>query len=255
MIPLTDTRIRRIKKMPGEVASDDQPTISPINNFKIKTYFTVIDIVSTQVTERFNEYSTPLFKDISLFQKKRLKEVADPNNLKLPFDAFNAFEQVYGKFVSAVNLRREYLQFANTYFEFEKCMKLPEKLHQNEDNFKDVLNSDDNDNQDTDEDSNEEDEIQDTMHMLFDVCNRSELRNVFPSLYTALCIANTLPVSSASPERAFSKLKLIITRLRSTMYEERLEALMMIACEKDIPINTDEVVKIFSSYSSVLLKF
>ncbi|KAF0761100.1 zinc finger MYM-type protein 1-like, partial [Aphis craccivora] len=75
----------------------------------------------------------------------------------------------------------------------------------------------------------------------------SELKNIFPSLYTALCIALTLPVSSASPERAFSKLKLIKTRLRSSMCEERLESLMMISCEKDIPIDTDEVIKCFSS--------
>lgn len=254
-LPLTDIRTRRIKKMPGEMASDDQPIISPLDNFKIKTYYTVIDIVCTQVAERFNDRSTPLFRDISLFQQKRLKEVADPNNLRLPIDAFNAFEQVYGKFVSAVNLRREYLQFANTYFEFEKLVKLPEKLHQLDNNFTDVLNSDDNDNQNTDEDSSEEDEKpQDTIHMLFEVCNRSELKNIFPSLYTALCISLTLPVSSASSERAFSKLKLIKTRLRSTMCEERLESLMMISCEKDIPIDTDEVIKCFSSYSPVLLK-
>ncbi|XP_022168063.1 zinc finger MYM-type protein 1-like, partial [Myzus persicae] len=252
MIPLTEIRTRRIKKMPGEKAPDDQPLISPIDNFKIKTYYVVIDIVCTQVAERFNEHSTPLFKDISLFQKKRLKEVAEPNNLRLPVDAFNAFEQVYGKFVSAVNLRREYLQFANTFFEFEKLVKLPEKLHHD---FTDVLNSDDNEDQDTDEDSfGEHEKSLDTIHMLFEVCNRSELKNIFPSLYTALCIALTLPVSSASPERAFSKLKLIKTRLRSTMCEERLESLMVISCEKDIPIDTDEVIKCFSSYSSVLLK-
>ena len=143
----------------------------------------------------------------------------------------------------------------NTYFEFEKLVKLPVKLHQLDNNFTDVLNSDDNDNQNTDEDSSEEDEKpQDTIHMLFEVCNRSELKNIFPSLYTALCISLILPVSSASPERAFSKLKLIKTRLRSTMCEERLESLMMISCEKDIPIDTDEVIKCFSSYSPVLLK-
>lgn len=70
-------------------------------------------------------HSTPLFKNISLFQKKKqFKEVAKPNNLRLPTDAFNAFEEVYGKFVSAANLRLEYLQFANTYFEFEKLVIL-----------------------------------------------------------------------------------------------------------------------------------
>jgi len=37
--------------------------------------------------------------------KKRPKEVAEPNSLKLLIYAFNALEQVYEKFVSIVNLR------------------------------------------------------------------------------------------------------------------------------------------------------
>ncbi|KAE9523345.1 hypothetical protein AGLY_016293 [Aphis glycines] len=184
MIPLTEVRTRRIKKMPGEKAPDNQP---------------LINIVCTQVAERFNENSRPLFKDTSLFQKKKLKEVAEPNNLRLPDDAFYAFEQL---------------------------VKFPEKLYHD---FTDVLNSDDNEDQNTDEDSFGEDEKSlDTIHMFFEVCNRSELKYIFPSLYTALCIALTLPVSSASPERAFSKLKLIKTRLRSSMCEERFKSLMMI---------------------------
>lgn len=141
-----------------------------------------------------------------------------------------------------MNLKREYLQFAYTDFEFEKLVKLPEKLHEPDHDFTDGINSE------------EDEKPQDTIHMLFEVCNRSELKNIFPSLYTALCIALTLSVSSASPERAFSKLKLIKSRLRSTMCEERLESLMMISCEKDILIDTDEVTKCFSSYSPVLLK-
>ena len=67
-------------------------------------------------------------------------------------------------------------------------------------------------------------------------------------------IAVTLPVSSASTERSFSKLKLVKTRLRSTMAESRLEGLMRIACEQDIQINTDSVINDFSKNSSKLLK-
>jgi hypothetical protein len=88
----------------------------------------------------------------------------------------------------------------------------------------------------------------------FSILLSTGLKEVFPVIYTALRIALTLPVSSASPERAFTKLKLIKTRLKSTMCEERLESLMLISCEKDIAINTDEVIKTFSSYSFVLRK-
>ncbi|KAL4122582.1 hypothetical protein QTP88_014884 [Uroleucon formosanum] len=80
------------------------------------------------------------------------------------------------------------------------------------------------------------------------------LQEIFPTMYTALSIAVTLPVSSASPERAFSKLKLVKTRLRSTMSEDRLEALMIMACELDVQIDTECVIKYFASNSSVLAK-
>jgi len=78
VIPLTEIRTRRIKKMLGEMTSDDQSITSPIDKIKIKTYFAVIDIVNTQVTKRFNEHSTPLFIDISLFQKNVFKKLQNP---------------------------------------------------------------------------------------------------------------------------------------------------------------------------------
>jgi len=81
------SRVKKIKRMPGEIAADEQLN-SPIDNFRIKTYYSIIDIVITQITERFNEDSTPLFKDLSLFQIKRLHEVAE-NASSLPIDAFD----------------------------------------------------------------------------------------------------------------------------------------------------------------------
>jgi len=73
-------------------------------------------------------------------------------------------------------------------------------------------------------------------------------------MYTALSIAVMLPVSSASPERAFLKLILIKNRLRSTMNEERLEALMIISCELNVPIDVETVINILASNSSALAK-
>lgn len=48
-----------------------------------------------------------------------------------------------------------------------------------------------------------------SMKQIFQVMHCSGLKTVFPSLHIALRIAVTLPVSSASTERSFSKLKLI----------------------------------------------
>jgi len=86
------------------------------------------------------------------------------------------------------------------------------------------------------------------------VCHSTGLKDVFPNIYIALTIILTLPVSSASPERAFSKLKLIKNRLRSTLSEDKLEGLILITCERDVPVNRDEVIKIFASYSIIVNK-
>lgn len=77
---------------------------------------------------------------------------------------------------------------------------------------------------------------------------------VFPNLFIILKIVVTLPISSASPERSFSKLKIFKTRLRLTMSQSRLEDLILISCETDVNINTENVINNFARRSSVLTK-
>lgn len=86
---------------------------------------------------------------------------------------------------------------------------------------------------------------------LLKLCHISGLKEVFPTLYKALHIATTLSVTSASPERTFSKLKIIKNRLRSTILQGRHEKLMLISCE-NLSINNSDVIDKFASLSSVL---
>ncbi|KAL4100894.1 hypothetical protein QTP88_020919 [Uroleucon formosanum] len=253
--PLPGYRIRRTKKMPGEISSD-QRIIDRMDNFKVNTFYTILDITTTQITKRFNEETMPFFKDLSLFSHKRLREVAETN--VIPKDAFKGFSEIYGKFVDEESLKHEYIQFSKSYFDFEKIMNLPVKF--------DDTNKDSWIQFDTDSDDDNGDDIQynkidqnskknsGTINTIYKVVHLSGLKEIFPTMYTALSIAVTLPVSSASPERAFSKLKLVKTRLRSTMSEDRLEALMIMACELDVQIDTECVIKYFASNSSVLAK-
>lgn len=62
------SRVRDIKKIPGEVAPDKEFT-APVQNFKIKSYYVILDIVSTQTHERFNESSIPLLKDVFILRE------------------------------------------------------------------------------------------------------------------------------------------------------------------------------------------
>lgn len=62
-------------------------------------------------------------------------------------------------------------------------------------------------------------------------------------------------MGSASTERSFSKLKLIKSRLRSTMTNGRLESLIMtLSCEYDINIDYEEEINLFSQTSLLLFK-
>ncbi|PWA52405.1 zinc finger MYM-type protein 1 [Artemisia annua] len=70
----------------------------------------------------------------------------------------------------------------------------------------------------------------------------------FPNTTIAYRILLTIPVTVASAERSFSKLKLIKTYLRSTMSQERLNGLAMISIELDMlkTINYKDLVEEFA---------
>jgi hypothetical protein len=71
----------------------------------------------------------------------------------------------------------------------------------------------------------------------------------YPNVSVAYRILLTIPVTVASAERSFSKLKLLKNYLRSTMSQERLNGLAMCCIEKDIldSINLDTVLNDFAS--------
>ncbi|CAF3358539.1 unnamed protein product, partial [Rotaria sp. Silwood2] len=79
----------------------------------------------------------------------------------------------------------------------------------------------------------------------------------FPSLITLIQTAITIPVSSTTCERTFSKMKMIKTTLRNTMSDDRLSDLTLLAVERDIDINFGQVMDDFSEIhksSRIMLK-
>jgi dGTP triphosphohydrolase len=70
-------------------------------------------------------------------------------------------------------------------------------------------------------------------------------RKIFPGVLKAFKLMATAPVSVASDERTFSKLKFVKNYLRSSMTDDRLDFLILLASEKDFSdnIDLDELVK------------
>jgi len=71
----------------------------------------------------------------------------------------------------------------------------------------------------------------------------------YPNVSIAYRILLTVPVTVASAERSFSKLKLLRNCLRTTMLQERLNGLAMCSIEKDIldNIDLDTIINDFAS--------
>jgi hypothetical protein len=66
-----------------------------------------------------------------------------------------------------------------------------------------------------------------------------KLEEIYPNITISLRIVLTIPVTIASAERSFSKLKLIKNHLRSTMNNERLTGLALLSIESDLAQELD----------------
>ncbi|XP_065654528.1 zinc finger MYM-type protein 1-like [Hydra vulgaris] len=86
---------------------------------------------------------------------------------------------------------------------------------------------------------------------------KNNLADCVPNTVIALRILLTLPVSVASGERSFSKLKLIKTFLRTSMQQERLAGLATLSIEHEIArnINLMELVSTFAKTKARKGKF
>ncbi|PRQ17899.1 putative HAT dimerization domain-containing protein [Rosa chinensis] len=73
--------------------------------------------------------------------------------------------------------------------------------------------------------------------------------DIFPSVMVAYKILLTIPVTVASAERSFSKLKLLKSYLRTTMTQDRLNGLVILTVERNMLANVD-YEKIIDDFAS-----
>ncbi|XP_050056202.1 zinc finger MYM-type protein 1-like [Aphis gossypii] len=246
-------RSRKKKVMPGELSGDD---ISPssLDIFKRDVYYKVLDIIINSLDSRFKD-SREVMIDLSLLSPERLMSYRKCGGKSLPDDAF----QSVSKWIKSIDLNKlkvEYLAFSSSLNELIDGLE-PKQLH----NSTSTLNTheDENDSENTyteksesedEESKNENVNVEKILHIL----SSHDLITAFPNLYTAYKSLGTIPASSASAERSFSKVKLIKTRLRSTVGQNRLESLVLLSTEKDITIDYNEAINKFALTSDLLTK-
>ena len=78
--------------------------------------------------------------------------------------------------------------------------------------------------------------------------HHKQLTFAYPNLSCLYRLCLTLPVTTASTERSFSKLKLVKTALRSTIVENRLSSLLLLSIERDLSckLNFEAVIDAFA---------
>lgn len=79
------------------------------------------------------------------------------------------------------------------------------------------------------------------------------MSSAFPNLYLVYKAICSLPPTSVTAERCFSKIKLTQTKLRSIMSEARLNHLMVIAYNPDIKFNMEDAINKYESRSNLFL--
>lgn len=129
------------------------------------------------------------------------------NPSALPKDAFQEFCTVYGKFVQKDLVCKKYANFCQIFHLFETSTFLPSKLHPSNELFE--TESDEDLSQRKQKSTSDVNSIK----SVFKIFMNGQLASIFPTLNTSVLIALTLPVSSASTERSFSKLEILKSRL------------------------------------------
>ena len=70
---------------------------------------------------------------------------------------------------------------------------------------------------------------------------------MYPNIVQVLKLLLVTPVTAASVERANSTLDFIKSDRRSTMTEQRLNALLVLFVHKDIPVDFDKVITLYAN--------
>ncbi|KAK4729464.1 hypothetical protein R3W88_022452 [Solanum pinnatisectum] len=84
---------------------------------------------------------------------------------------------------------------------------------------------------------------------LIEILNQIKRLDSFPNAYIAYRIMLTIPVTVASAERSFSKLKIIKSYLRSTMSQKKLSGLAILSIEKEL-LEEIDYTKIINNFAS-----
>ena len=250
-------RVTKRKSMPVQEVQDEIAD-DVVQRFHIEVFRRVIDQITTGITERFSTNSE-LIRDIACFDPNRFEELSKSG---VPFNDLEKVASLVG--VSAVSLKAELASFISVFKHLSKT------LHDGFDDIQameSILEEAEEGRICDIEPTAEEMEkgilenrvaCKGTCKQCLVCCYRMLYRyslntTAFSNLFLAYDYLLTLSFTQVSCERAFSKLKQVKTRLRSTLGNDKLEAFILMDCERDLLeyVSPDYVIRHLSEKSTV----
>lgn len=199
---LKEIRIRRIKKMPGELCQDES-NIDIQTKFKIEFFYYSLDTVNETLENRFRS-SRGLLTDLSLLTEERILYTKNNNEYTLSKNEFIELAKWLPE-IHLENLQTEYKVFAKSYQALENASSNSNifQLFNNEDAVD--TEDDENYNENTCNTSKKEHNPKGFSSSMLHLLSSHGLTASFPNMYLAYKGLCTIPASPASAERTFSK--------------------------------------------------
>lgn len=247
-------RIRRIKRRDGELASDE-PFMDELEKYRVNQFLVLCDTTYQSLCERFSGENNDLIEEMSFFHPDSFPNLAKLKNLEFKF-----LSRVLK--IDSAELVKELKHFANNFRSFSTVIDFGEM------NFIDDEDESDVEEDNRSDDSSDEEDLKKTskkcktshpcnkcLACCFAILCKLNLHiSTYTNLHRAYEYFMTLPCTEVACERAFSKLKLIKSRLRSALTQEHVDSLLLMYVERELTheLDIDEIVKSFARTSNEL---
>lgn len=222
--------------MDGELTRDEEVSTEEIDQFCIKIFNFTMDTIINSLEVRFLAHRI-LYTDLECFDPQRFDDIRK-NGL-----SSNALFKICELLppIDQPKLKEELISFATSWSLI--CKVGLQSTYEDSSQIDTV---------DDDEWANEDD-LKCSKVKECNVCLSCALRIItdynmyslqYTELYKAYKYLLTLPLTQVTCERSFSKLKLLKTRLRSTIVQDNLESLFLMQCERDIvnQVDGDQII-------------
>ena len=256
-----EKRIRKRKRMPGELAADE-PLTSPAKEFEVEIFNKIMDTTVESIRSRFQQ-NADVMLDLACLSPLQFDTISKSG---IPEGSMTKLCKALQKFdeeITPDKLRSELLHLAVSWDRLKVTLSDEYvKLKQDVD-YHDTDGQQGEDNDEIDTEVLLDSKMPPTVSkrcMKCAVCVYHTLAQygmfseAFANIGLAYKYLLTLSTTQVACERSFSTLKFIKNRLRSTLSSDNLDAFMLMAIEKDILSNlsVDSIIDHVSLKSSLM---